>query len=944
MKKLLFLLLLISNHCISQVKPGNIFPIHKPVVNKPQHDPPETINRYAAVLAFDICTNTITVSDATEFNPGDTVLMIQMKGAVIDTSNTPAFGTILDYGNAGNYEFNFISAKSGNALTFLNKLTRDYDIPDGVVQLVRVPKYKDGYFSGGLVPLTWDGATGGIVCVYATLSVTAAGEIDASRRGFRGGTGYNASGSPSCNQNNYYYPASSQFAANKGESIGSISQNMTKGKSSFAGGGGGGSSHNSGGGGGGNGGVGGHGGYQSDSCNAIPFDNGGVGGKSLQYSPAINKIFMGSGGGAGDVDNADQFAPTGGAGGGIIIIITDVLDLYGERVLADGEDGLYCNSTNCNDGNSGGGAGGTILLSAASVITPLNIEAKGGKGASMYGTIVPGGRAGPGGGGGGGVLFNTGNTLPANITYIPNGGVNGVIFQDANNPWGATAGAPGINFFDWVIPYDTILFTPNIDSVRIKDSANYCNNIQFNGLGYTNTYPVSSWQWTFGDGGTANTQNPIHNYNAVGNYTVKLIVTDINGCKDSIITSINTTGPMLADAGTDSSFCADGQISIVLNGNGTGNYSWTPAAVLNNNTLQNPTATINTTTKFYLTVSNGTGCSAVDSVTITVNKNPLVKTLADTTICKNGLLVLTTNGAVNYNWSPGIYVNDSTIANPQYIDTGSHTLFVTGIDINGCSAKDTINISVRNRVTFIAPESKTICKGTSVQLNGNNGNTFQYTWSPSSYLSNAAIINPVANPPFTIAYTLKVTDNICKNDSSFVVDVLVLPAPTVKATKSNDLNCNKPFAQLRASGAASYTWIPSYALSNDSIADPLANPAVTTTYYVNGRDSSICIGTDSITVVANFKNHGIILPNSFTPNNDGLNDCFGIRYYRDVKNLDFIIFNRYGNIVFHTHNADECWDGNYKGKPASPGSYVYFIKANTLCGEVVIKESIMLIR
>ncbi len=113
---------------------------------------------------------------------------------------------------------------------------------------------------------------------------------------------------------------------------------------------------------------------------------------------------------------------------------------------------------------------------------------------------------------------------------------------------------------------------------------------------------------------------------------------------------------------------------------------------------------------------------------------------------------------------------------------------------------------------------------------------------------------------------------------------------------------------------------------------------------MNGRDSSICIGTDSITVVANFKNHGIILPNSFTPNNDGLNDCFGIRYYRDVKDLDFIIFNRYGNIVFRTHNADECWDGNYKGKPAGPGSYVYFIKAKTLCGEVVIKENIMLIR
>jgi len=239
MKRIFYFILLISNFTYSQV-------------SKPQHEPPETINRYAAVVAFDICTNSITVSDATEFNAGDTVLMIQMKGAVIDTSNTPAFGTILDYGNAGNYEFNFISAKSGNQLTFLNKLTRTYDIPDGVVQLVRVPKYKFALFFGGLVPLAWDGATGGIICVYASLNIISSEIIDASNRGFRGAAGYNAS-STACNQNNYYYPASSQFAALRGESIGSVSQARIKGKGSIAGGGGGGNSHNSGG--GGNGGA-----------------------------------------------------------------------------------------------------------------------------------------------------------------------------------------------------------------------------------------------------------------------------------------------------------------------------------------------------------------------------------------------------------------------------------------------------------------------------------------------------------------------------------------------------------------------------------------------------------------------------------------------------------------------------------------------------------------
>ena len=934
MKRILFFILLISNFTYSQV-------------NKPQHDPPETINKYAAALAFDICTNSITVADATGFGPGDTVLIIQMKGALIDTSNTPAFGSILDYRNAGNYEFNFISAKSGNVLRLQNKLARTYDIPDGVVQLVRVPKYKAGYFSGGLTCDTWDGAKGGVIAVYSTISLRSVEDIYVSGRGFKGAAGFNAANTAgNCAQNNYYYPLTSQYAALKGESIGSVSQNLIKGTGNIAAGGGGGNSHNSGGAGGGNAGAGGNGGFQSDSCNTTPLNNGGIGGAALQYNPAVNKIFMGSGGGAGHIDNAGVTVPGGGNGGGIIIIITEALEMFEELIHANGDDAGICGAANCNDGSGGGGAGGTILLSYTSIAGNLILETKGGKGADVYGPVTSGGRAGPGGGGGGGVTFLTGISFPVNVTPIASGGANGVIQQDANNAWGATAGSDGTALFDLVLPWDTVLFKPNIDSVRINNTINYCNNIQFTGLGFTNTYPVAAtgWQWYFGDGNTSTAQNPIHNYNAVGNYDVKLLVTDINGCKDSITKTINTAGTMFAEAGTDTGFCVSGSKTVTLNGSGTGTYSWSPAAVLNNNTLQNPTATISNTTKFYLTVSNGTGCSAIDSVTITINQIPVVKTLTDTTICRNTSLVLTTNGVLNYSWNPGIYVNDSTIANPQYIDTASHTLFVTGTALNGCKASDTIYVAVKNPTTFIAPQSKTICRGTSVQLNGNNGNAFQYVWSPVSYLSNPSIENPVANPPFTQPYTLKVSDNICKNDSSFLITVTVLSAPTVKATKTNDLNCNKPFTQLNATGATTYTWVPAYALTNDSIANPIANPAFTTTYYVYGKDTSICAGTDSVKVVADFKNHGIILPNSFTPNNDGLNDCFGIQYYRDIQNLEFIIFNRYGGIIFKTNNASNCWDGNYKGKPASPGSYVYYIKAKTLCGNVEIKESVLLLR
>jgi hypothetical protein len=67
MKRLSLLLLLISNHCISQVIIGRTKPSQHPVVNKPQHDPPAVINIYTEVLAYNICTNQITVADLDYF-------------------------------------------------------------------------------------------------------------------------------------------------------------------------------------------------------------------------------------------------------------------------------------------------------------------------------------------------------------------------------------------------------------------------------------------------------------------------------------------------------------------------------------------------------------------------------------------------------------------------------------------------------------------------------------------------------------------------------------------------------------------------------------------------------------------------------------------------------------------------------------------------------------
>lgn len=63
-----------------------------------------------------------------------------------------------------------------------------------------------------------------------------------------------------------------------------------------------------------------------------------------------------------------------------------------------------------------------------------------------------------------------------------------------------------------------------------------------------------------------------------------------------------------------------------------------------------------------------------------------------------------------------------------------------------------------------------------------------------------------------------------------------------------------------------------------------------------------------------------------------------------IKTVDITIYNRYGNVVFHTKNATLCWDGKYKGQPAEVGNYVYYIKVLNNCGEEIKKGNLLLFR
>ena len=420
------------------------------------------VNVYFKVTDFVPAYNGVRVQNITGLATGDRVMLIQMKGASINETNTSSFGNISSIGNAGKYEFATICSFLNDTVVFERELINTYDYTQAV-QLIYVPQYTDVTINGTLLAKEWDpvDGTGGVIAIEASGTITMNAAISADSAGYKGGLLFNNSVSSRCGSVSGYYFSTAQSTdpglggATKGEGVAAFITNKETGRGKQANGGGGGNVDNTGGGGGSNYGTGGDGGNRTNTtlgiCNANTFGYGGLPLSSYGYSSvaADNRIFMGGGGGCGEMNNTAGTA--GGDGGGIIFIKCNQLIANGFTISANGAQGINpiqpVITEASGDGGGGGGGGGVVILDVASYSGSLNVQANGANGSNAgFQNQCPG----PGGGGGGGVIWYSG-TLPGTVTATAAGGANGIIKNaPAHNPPceglpnGATSGTNGM--------------------------------------------------------------------------------------------------------------------------------------------------------------------------------------------------------------------------------------------------------------------------------------------------------------------------------------------------------------------------------------------------------------------------------------------------------------------------------------------------------------------
>lgn len=150
--------------------------------------------------------------------------------------------------------------------------------------------------------------------------------------------------------------------------------------------------------------------------------------------------------------------------------------------------------------------------------------------------------------------------------------------------------------------------------------------------------------------------------------------------------------------------------------------------------------------------------------------------------------------------------------------------------------------------------------------------------------------------------------------------------------------------QLTVSGMEQYIWSPSTSLSNDTAANPDAWPPRDRIYTVSGQTASGCSGEATVSITIDYTLHDFV-PNAFSPNGDGINDIFRVENVTYQDALEFRIFNRYGQCIFHTVDARQGWDGSDKGMPADLGTYYYYIRLGYPDGKrKILKGEVILLR
>ena len=431
---------------------------------------------------------------------------------------------------------------------------------------------------------------------------------------------------------------------------------------------------------------------------------------------------------------------------------------------------------------------------------------------------------------------------------------------------------------------------------------------------------ASTWEWFPAQGLSSTTeQAPMAFPEESTTYFV--VVTD--GC-GSDTTSVDVVivepdaGTPLAEVG----ICFGA--SATLSAFGGVSYAWDPPGGLSDPFIPDPVASPFDTTTYVVTIITVEGCEVLDTVTVNVAYDPPAPLLEDTTICRGTSVQLIGPVADDHAWVPVPGSSDLHIRSPV-VSPATSTWFVVEAS-NPCgSVLDSAFVEVLV-VTAQAWPDTLVCLGTEVRLGAAGG--VGYMWYPPEGLDDPAVADPSVVVDSLVTYAVIVMDAAgCTDTTTITVGPLPSPGLSVEGAGSFDLG-DRVLLTATASEPGGVLWTPPLWLECDSCPSTWTRPEDSITYLATFTSDNGCSVTDSVRLVFN----GVLyVPNTFTPDGDGVNDLFGA-YGAGLVSFRLWVFDRWGEEVFSSDDIERRWDGRYMGVMSQVGTYVWKVEATGLSG------------
>ena len=357
---------------------------------------------------------------------------------------------------------------------------------------------------------------------------------------------------------------------------------------------------------------------------------------------------------------------------------------------------------------------------------------------------------------------------------------------------------------------------------------------------------------------------------------------------------------------------------------------------------------------FLLAASNG--CDSVEI--LTVETIDILRDTVEVTLCEGDTIfidglpytqggwVLETLESINTECDSLVYHNVSIVPDYEFSNTiticEGDSALIEGVYYSeagiytseyntqyGCDSTIITELFLEDVVTFVSADT-TVCQGDPVTLEV-IGASF-VTWSPSEGLSCSDCPNPTATPDVTTTYTA-FAETCMGEIEEYDITVYVNPLPVI----TTELVVNSVIGQTVVLTADVNDFTSTLVWTNEAgevLCTNCYSLEVTVTselerYYVTATTIQGCDAVASIDLIAeDLCTEGVVeVPNFITPNNDGANDKFEIRY-TNIRELGVLrIYNRWGELVFETNNPTyDFWDGTFRGKELNPGVYVYYLE------------------